>query len=170
MKGFLLLLFLLFPVGAVAEVPEGYDAIAKAYGIPPALFYAVALTESEGPGIGKPWPWTANVAGKGLYFASREALFEHLNGLLVQGKTNFDVGPAQVNWRWNGQLFNSLWEATDPYINLQTAASMIQEYYQASGSFEQAIGQYHAPNHPVRAEQYKSRVRQRLARVLSGRR
>ncbi len=170
MKAWVPVLILLLSSGAVAEVPEGYDSIAKAYGIPPALFYAVALTESEGPGIGKPWPWTANVAGKGLYFASRQALFDHLNALLVQGKTNFDVGPAQVNWRWNGKLFNSLWEATDPYINLQTAASMIQEYYRASGSFEQAIGQYHAPNNSRNAERYKARVRERLALVLSGRR
>ena len=129
MKGRLPLLMLLMPFSTVAEVPVGYQSIAEAYGIPPALFYSVALTESEGPGIGRPWPWTANVAGKGLYFESRQALYDHLNGLLQQGRTNFDVGPAQVNWRWNGKLFNSLWEATDPYINLQTAASMIQNYY-----------------------------------------
>ncbi|MEN8168118.1 MAG: hypothetical protein ABFR65_11660 [Pseudomonadota bacterium] len=170
MKGWLPLLILLMPLPAVGEVPEGYQSIAIAYGIPPALFYSVALTESEGPGIGRPWPWTANVAGKGLYFESRQALFDHLNGLLAQGETNFDVGPAQVNWRWNGKLFSSLWEATDPYINLETAAAMIQGYYLASGSFEKAIGQYHAPNHAGRAERYKSRVRERLALVLSGRR
>jgi hypothetical protein len=170
MKGVFPLLILFFPISAVAEVPQGYQVIANAYGIPPVLFYSLALTESEGPGIGKPWPWTANVAGKGLYFESRQALFDHLNGLLQQGKTNFDVGPAQVNWRFNGKLFDSLWEATDPYINLETAAAMIQGYYRESGSFEDAIGKYHAPNHPGRAEGYKSRVRQRLALVLSGRR
>ena len=170
MKRCLLLLILLSPLPLLAEVPPAYQDIAEAHGIPPALFYSMALTESEGPGIGKPWPWTANVAGQGLYFESRQALYDHLNAVLQQGQTNFDVGLAQVNWRWNGHRFDSLWAATDPYINLQTAAGIIQDYYQQSGSFEQAIGRYHAPNHPQRAEAYKSRVRQRLALVLSGRR
>jgi len=166
----LLMLLLLFPTCTIADVPKGYQAIGEAYGIPPVLLYSLALTESEAPGIARPWPWTANVAGKGLYFESRQALFDYLSELRERGRTNFDVGPAQVNWHWNGGLFNSLWDATDPYINLETAASMIRDYYLDSGSFEIAIGKYHAPNDPQRAERYKSRVRKKLALVLSGKR
>ena len=165
-----LLVCLLVSVSAIADVPKGYQAIGEAYGIPPALLYSVALTESEAPGIARPWPWTANVAGKGIYFESRQALFEHLNALHEEGKTNFDIGPAQVNWHWNGGLFDSLWDATDPYVNLETAASMLRDYYRDSGSFEIAVGKYHAPNNPQRAERYKSRVRKKLALVLSGKR
>ncbi len=165
-----LMLLLLIPMCAIADVPKGYQAIGEAYGIPPVLLYSLALTESEAPGIARPWPWTANVAGKGIYFDSRQALFDYLCELRERGRTNFDVGPAQVNWHWNGGLFNSLWDATDPYINLETAASMIRDYYQDSGSFEIAIGKYHAPNDSQRAERYKSRVRKKLALVLSGKR
>ena len=165
-----LMLLLLIPMCAIADVPKGYQAIGEAYGIPPVLLYSLALTESEAPGIARPWPWTANVAGKGIYFDSRQALFDYLSELRERGRTNFDVGPAQVNWHWNGGLFNSLWDATDPYINLETAASMIRDYYQDSGSFEIAIGKYHAPNDSQRAERYKSRVRKKLALVLSGKR
>ena len=166
----LLMLIVLFPIQTLADVPKGYQAIGETYGIPPALLYSVALTESEAPGIARPWPWTANVAGKGFYFESRQALYDYLSELQKNGRTNFDVGPAQVNWRWNGGLFDSLWEATDPYINLHTAAGMIRDYYRESGSYEVAIGKYHAPNDPQRAERYKSRVRKKLALVLSGRR
>ena len=63
-----------------------------------------------------------------------------------------------------------LWQATDPYVNLETAAAMIQGYYRETGSFDEAVGKYHAPNNPQSAERYKSRVRQRLALVESGRR
>ncbi len=170
MKAPLLLLCLWIPVYANAAVPQGYQRIGEAYGIPPELLYAVALTESEGPGIGKPWPWTANVAGEGYYFASRQALFDALNALQKRGETHFDVGPAQINWYWNGGLFDSLWEATDPYVNLQTAASLLQDYYQETGFFEAAVGRYHSPSDPLRAERYRNRVWQRLALVKSGRR
>ena len=166
----LALCLLLLPPLCLAEVPPGYRAVAEAYGIPPALFYAVALTESEAPGIGKPWPWTANVEGEGYYFESRQALYDHLNGLLQQGRTNFDVGPGQINWRWNAGLFDSLWQATDPYVNLEIAAAMIRGYYRETGSFDAAVGKYHAPNNPTNAARYQSRVRQRLALVESGRR
>jgi hypothetical protein len=110
------------------------------------------------------------VEGEGYYFESRLALYEHLNGLLKQGRTQFDVGPGQINWRWNGALFESLWQATDPYVNLEIAAAMIQGYYRETGSFDEAVGKYHAPNHPANAARYISRVRQRLARVERGRR
>lgn len=170
MKLPLLVMCLSIPVYANAVVPDGYQRIGEAYGIPPELLYAVALTESEAPGIAKPWPWTANVSGKGLYFVSRQALFDTLRGLQKRGQTNFDVGPAQINWYWNSVLFNSLWEATDPYVNLQTAASMLRDYYRESGSFEIAVGKYHAPNNKQRAERYRARVWQKLDLVKSGRR
>ena len=157
-------------LSAVAEVPQAYETIGESHGIPPVLFYALALTESEGPGLQRPWPWTANVNGQGLYFASREALYRYLDNLRGQGRTSFDIGPGQINWRWNGHRFASLWEATDPYTNLKTAAAMLQVYYRESGSLELAIGRYHAPNDPVRAGRYRERVRSRLALVLEGKR
>ena len=92
MKAPLLFLCLLIPLYANAAVPQGYQRIGEAYGIPPELLYAVALTESEAPGIGKPWPWTANVAGEGHYFASRQALFDALNELQKRGADPFRCG------------------------------------------------------------------------------
>jgi hypothetical protein len=149
-----------------AQVPWGYESVAQQYDVPGVILYSVALQESEGPGIGRPWPWTANVGGRGYYFDNREALYNFLLSLQAQGKSSFDIGLGQVNWYWNGSRFNSLWEATDPYINLQTAAAILREHYLETNSWPQAVGRYHSPGNPTRAASYIASVGRKLERVL----
>jgi hypothetical protein len=149
-----------------ADVPWGYESVAQNYDVPAVILYSVALQESEGPGIGRPWPWTANVGGRGYYFNSRENLYNFLRSLLNQGKSSFDIGLGQVNWYWNGSRFNSLWDATDPYINLHTAAAILREHYLETNSWPQAVGRYHSPGNAARAASYIAGVGRKLERIL----
>jgi hypothetical protein len=54
-------------------VPVGYQQVAREYGLPPALLYAVALTESgqscaQSKEQFRPWPWALNIDGEGALF------------------------------------------------------------------------------------------------------
>jgi len=166
----LIFIQILFPALVFADVPAGYSKVAREYSIPEILLYSVALQESEKPGTGRPWPWTINVGGKGIYFDSRTELFKYAEKLIERGITNFDIGLMQVNWRWNGQHFRSLWAATEPYTNLRTGAMIIRKYYRESRSYEVAIGKYHAPSNPENAKKYKELVRNKLALLVDGER
>jgi len=163
---FLLFLMALTTATAQAAVPWGYEAVAKEFEVPGEILYSVALQESEGPGIGRPWPWSANVQGRGYYFESREDLYRFLGSLMERGYKHFDIGLGQVNWHWNGRRFGSLWEATDPYANLRVAASILREHYRETRSWAWAVGRYHAPNNDARASSYIAGVGRKLARVL----
>ncbi len=170
MKRYSLFFFLWVVAGiAHADVPWGYASVAQEYGVPAEILYSVALQESEGPGIGRPWPWTANVKGKGFYFDNREELYSFLCSLLAQGHKSFDIGLGQVNWYWNGSRFASLWEATDPYVNLRTAAAILHEHYLETRSWALAVGRYHAPGNAGRASTYIASVGRKLERVLEER-
>jgi len=161
-------LFLTTPVAYADTVPAAYRVIAAEYSLPPMLLYSVAMTES---GIHKnnarlPWPWAANHAGKGIYFDTRQEAYAYLSQLLSQGKKNFDVGLMQVNWRWNHHVFETLWDALDPYTNLRGGASILRAQYRRLGSLEKAVGAYHSPGNAARANAYRERVRDNLATIL----
>ena len=75
------------PVWSDVSVPVGYRNVAEERGIPPALLYAVALTESAkkvgSPAVVRPWPWTLNIAGRGFFFDSRLAAWKVLTACLA---------------------------------------------------------------------------------------
>ncbi len=151
-----------------AEVPRGYIAIAKRAGVPSTLLYAVALNESRvktNRGRVIPWPWTMNHAGKGYYFASRKELYAEAQRLTAAGVRLFDLGPAQVNWRWHSERFESLWAATDPYVNLTTGAAILAEEYRRTGDWWTAVGRYHSPGNAGRAANYARNVRAKWERL-----
>ena len=160
---------LIAPVTHADVVPSAYRVIAAEYALPPVLLYSVAITES---GIRKnnnpwlPWPWTVNHGGKAIFFDSRQEAYAYLSQVLQKGKKNFDVGLMQINWRWNHHIFESLWDALDPYTNLRGGASIMRMQYHRLGSFEKAVGAYHSPGNPARASAYRERVRDNLAIIL----
>ncbi len=171
-----LLLVLLAPglalqAPAHASVPVGYQQVADAYDLPPEVLYAVALTESarqvDSTGNVRPWPWTLNVQGRGHFFDSRQeaeaALQEHFDA----GRRSIDIGLMQVNWRYHRQRLGSPQLALDPYHNLRVAAEILHHCHQSRQDWWAAVGCYHAPNSPQRADRYRARVRahwQRLTR------
>ena len=154
-----------------ASVPFGYQQVADAYDLPPEVLYAVALTESarqvDSTGNVRPWPWTLNVQGRGHFFDSRQeaeaALQEHFDA----GRRSIDIGLMQVNWRYHRQRLGSPQLALDPYHNLRVAAEILHHCHQSRQDWWAAVGCYHAPNSPQRADRYRARVRahwQRLTR------
>jgi len=151
-----------------AHVPPAYKNVGQRHNVPPALLFAIALTESKHARYHQPWPWTANVKGRSFYFQSRELLYRHLTRELSSGNTHFDVGPMQINWRWHAYRFDDdLWNATNPYLNLEAGARYLKELHRRFGSYNRAVGAYHTgPSNTSaargRAERYSRRVAQHL--------
>ncbi|HAT1683757.1 TPA: lytic transglycosylase domain-containing protein [Klebsiella oxytoca] len=147
-------------------VPAGYRQVALAHGVPPASLYAVALTESSRqlPRGVRPWPWTINVAGKGYRYATRLEAWSALQQFMTRHPLKrIDVGVAQVNLGWNGSRFRSTWEAFDPYINLNVAATVLRECRESTGDWLAAAGCYHHPAGGKPAARYRAIVRRHLA-------
>lgn len=157
------------PVGAHEAVPMGYQRIAAEYAIPQAIFYAVALTESgravEPHGTRRPWPWTLNVAGEGIYYATRLESWRALRGWLANGERSIDVGLMQVNWRYHRARLGDPWQALDPYHNLRVGAEILRECHATRQDWWDSVGCYHAPSHPVRAADYRRRVETQWRRI-----
>lgn len=169
-------LWLIGASSAVAgtDVPEAYVVAAQSHGVPPEVLYALASTESaitleNGR---RPWPWTLNVAGKGYYFESRDAACTALYQALGQTQV-IDVGIAQLNYRWQPQLFGAgnrfvdPCDALDPYANLDEAAKLLRSHFDDSGTDDWlvAAGRYHRPAGGAPAARYRRVVAANLARL-----
>ncbi len=163
-----MLLFLPSLSYAGGDTPRAYQQIANEYHIPPVLLYSIAMTESYRSDVARPWPWTINCNGTGRYFDSRTEAFNFVAAKLAKGIRNCDIGIMQVSWRWNKDVFESLWSAFDPYINIRAGAEILAGLYQKHGTYEVAVGAYHSPSNAARASAYRERVRSKLKRVLTG--
>jgi soluble lytic murein transglycosylase-like protein len=157
------------PVSAESVIPSGYRSVAETHGIPSALFYAVALAESgtrvDALGAMRPWPWTLNVQGDGRFYPSRRAATLAFEDALATGRTSVDVGLMQVSWRYHRRALGHVAGALDPYRNLDVAAAILTACHEMHRDWWAAVGCYHAPNDPARAERYSHRVK-RLWRGL----
>ncbi len=170
-----LLGFLLCGQVMALEVPPAYQTVAEAEGVPPALLYAIALTESGTPLDGRrvrPWPWTLNVAGNGERYPSRLAAWRALKRYLASGITRVDVGFMQVNWAFHHHRLADPWRALDPWFNLATGARILKEEYTRTADWLTAAGRYHAgaPTTPARrrrAAAYRRKVAAWLQRISS---
>ena len=128
---------------------------AEASGVPPAVLYGIAMTES---GLaGSPWPWTLNVAGEAQRYPSRRAAWLRLADLAAHGIGAIDIGLMQVNLHYHGFRFRSLWEALDPDINTAVAAAIVREEWSRRGTLAAAIARYHSPD-PEAGRVYLQRV------------
>ena len=158
------------PCRAETRIPPAYVNIAQAFGIPPVILYAVALTESGlrlTSGQVRPWPWTLHVNGQAERYTSQEAALQALQSHLTVGRRSLDIGLMQINWRWHQKALVSPRMALDPYHNLRTGARLLRDLYQKSGAWLVAIGRYHAPASTrqarARAKVYRARVSKQLA-------
>jgi len=150
-------------------VPPGNRLVAARNGIPPAIFYSVALAESgtriDALRLSRPWPWTLNVGGEGHFYPSRHAAAQALDVQLAQGRSSNDIGLMQVNWRYHQDRLTSPQGALDPYRNLQVAAEILADCFRGRHDWWAAVGCYHAPNDPARAAGYRDRVRRHWRRI-----
>jgi hypothetical protein len=144
------------------RIPEGYRTIATERGIPSAILYAIALTESatqiHSRKKYRPWPWTLNVAGQGYFFDTRIEVWQALTNWIRKGRRSIDIGLMQVNWRFHREKLGTPWQALDPYHNLRVGAAILQECYQARQDWWESVGCYHSPANRQRAERYRQRV------------
>ena len=154
-------------VGKAAEVPSVYRETARLYGIPPVLFYAMALQESGRTvrNVHRPWPWTLNVGGDAYYYDSQTEMWDALRGFVMEGRTNIGIGLLQVTYPYNGHVLSDVYSAIDPYMNLQMGALILLERYRESGDWWRAVGHYHSPGQrPAQIERalhYRESVQRR---------
>ncbi|WP_424942666.1 transglycosylase SLT domain-containing protein [Aliiroseovarius crassostreae] len=161
----LVIVKLLFPQPALAT--EGDDShvcdqiasLASAQtGVPLSVLKAISLTETGRTRGGKvrPWPWTVNMEGKGVWFDTEDEARAYVYKHFKRGARSFDVGCFQINYKWHHQNFSSLEEMFDPLANGLYAAKFLSELYQEKGNWKDAAGAYHSRT-PKFANRYKER-------------
>jgi len=150
-------------------IPSAYQLAARQEGVPPAVLYALALTESGvrlKQGI-RPWPWTLNIAGKGVYFRNQQAACLAIHQAIARhGEKRVDVGLGQINLGWHAGLFGRPCDALQPNRNLRHAARLLRGHFEHSGDWLVAAARYHRPAGGLPAQQYRQIFARQLARVL----
>ncbi|MGQ7245550.1 hypothetical protein ACUN9V_19080 [Salinicola sp. V024] len=154
------------------DIPSAYVVAAEDHGVPPEMLYAVASAESVVilDAGRRPWPWTLNVAGKSMRFGDRASACLALTDALETTQV-VDVGIAQLNVRWQPQLFGAgqrfadPCDGLDPYANLEEAAALIRRHFDDAGDWLIAAGRYHRPAGGRPAERYRGVVSDELVRL-----
>lgn len=131
-------------------------------GVPLSVLRAIALTETGRTKNGsfRPWPWTVNMEGKGVWFDTVEEARAYVARHHGRGARSYDVGCFQINYRWHGQHFASPEAMFDPDANAAYAARFLGELYAEFGDWSRAAGAYHS-----RTPQYANRYRARFDRI-----
>jgi soluble lytic murein transglycosylase-like protein len=152
-----------------AGVCERYmAAAARRHGVPLPVLYAVGRTES-GRG-GRLHPWTLNVRGRAVYAKSRGEALSIARSLAASGERLFDIGCMQINFRYHGGNFASLWEMLDPARNVDYAARFLKRLHRRLGSWTLAAARYHAgPNNDAAQKRYVCAVIRNLVETGFGR-
>ncbi|WP_420715467.1 transglycosylase SLT domain-containing protein [Cupriavidus sp. D39] len=140
--------------GGWACAPKAEAFAQMSARVDPRILASIAMSESAYRG--RPWPWTLNVAGRGMYFATREDAHAAINQLVSEKRCNFDVGIMQINWCYHGQRFASSWDALAPATNIRVAEAILSENLQRSGSAMKAVAWYHSAD-PSRGGPYLAR-------------
>ena len=142
------------------------------YHLPPALLVSIARAESGRPITSltdiRPWPWTIDADGSGLFLDSKAAAIAWLRQQALHHRF-VDVGCMQVDLHYHPDAFISLEEALDPVANADYAARLLLDLYrgEAGGSWDIAVGLFHSHTSLLAAE-YRDRVALIGADVLHG--
>ncbi len=134
--------------------------------LPSALLAAIGRVESgrldTRSGQVVPWPWAVNAAGVGHAFATAQQAIAYVTLLQAAGVRSIDVGCFQVNLLYHPGAFASLEQAFDPAANASYAASFLNRLHARSGSWQQAVSDYHSMT-PFAGASYRRRVLLSLA-------
>ncbi len=151
-------------VSAICDRAGSYAA-AKT-GVPLAVMRAITLTETGTriEGQYRPWPWTVNMEGKGIWFNAPDEALAYVNKHFTRGARSFDVGCFQINYRWHGKAFSSVEDMFDPRKNALYAAQFLRSLYQETGSWSKSAGAYHSRT-PKFANRYRARFDRIIARL-----
>lgn len=134
------------------------SVVSDQTGVPVSVLKAISLTETGRKRGGKtrPWPWTVNMEGKGVWFETEDEAKSFVFKHFKRGARSFDVGCFQINYKWHHQNFSSLEEMFDPLASGLYAASFLRELYDEKGNWDDAAGAYHSRTQKY-AEKYKAR-------------
>ena len=150
-------------------VPAAFKSVSHYHSVPARILYSIALTESQKRlpnGSVRPWPWTLNIDGQGVYFDTRDQMQQAALQAVRKGITNIDIGLMQINMQYHLHRAFSLKDLMRPEDNLNIAAEILHdEYRRCDGDWWCAVGAYHSPT-PDRAQRYTARVKRWYDRVL----
>lgn len=142
--------------------------------VDPYLLYAVALTESKrvdknGKSM-RPWPWSANIRGKGYFFDSREEAEKVVTEHLSRGVKNIDIGPLQVNVFWHGDKVKNPLDLFDLETSINVAADILSVAINSSPEdIAVGVGRYHNWKDKDLARKYGSQVLRYREAILRSR-
>lgn len=145
--------------GMAALCDQAAHRAARMSGVPLDILLAITRAETgrdHGQGV-QPWPWTLNQGGDGDWFDTPAEAMARAKEILETGEDNLDIGCFQLNVRWHGEGFVSLAEMFDPDRNALYAAGFLGDLYRESGSWTQAVQDYHSRT-PEFAERYLARI------------
>ncbi len=151
-----------FSEGDESHVCDQVASVASAQtGVPISVLKAISLTETGRKRGGKfrPWPWTVNMEGKGVWFDNEDEARAYVYKHFKRGARSFDVGCFQINYKWHHQNFSSLEEMFEPLANGIYAAKFLTELYEEKGNWKDAAGAYHS-----RTPKYANRYKERFAK------
>ncbi len=137
---------------------EGYimDAAAR-YGIPPAILYAVGLTETGRKGSLS--PYALNIEGRTVFARSAGDALMEFNKARREGKTLIDLGCMQINHHYHGDQFRSARDMLDPARNVDYAARFLKRLHGKHQTWSMAVARYHAgPDNDPAQKRYICRV------------
>ncbi|MDJ1008265.1 MAG: transglycosylase SLT domain-containing protein [Paracoccaceae bacterium] len=140
--------------------------VSRESGVPLSVLRAISLTEtgrSKG-GAFRPWPWTVNMEGKGVWFRTRAEAQDYVDAHFERGARSFDVGCFQINYKWHGAAFATIEEMFDPVANARYAARFLGELRAEFGDWSRAAGAYHSRT-PQVANRYRARFDRIRARL-----
>ena len=139
---------------------------AQRTGVPLSVLKAISLTETgrKRDGSVRPWPWTVNMEGKGLWFDTEDEARAYVYKEFKRGARSFDVGCFQINYKWHGKAFRSIDEMFDPIANAIYAARFLSSLHAETGSWGRAAGAYHSRT-PEFANRYQARFERFRASV-----
>lgn len=131
---------------------------ASVTGVPVSVLRAISLTETGRRRGGKfrPWPWTVNMEGKGVWFDTEDDARAYVYKNYKRGARSFDVGCFQLNYKWHGKAFASIEQMFDPQENANYAANFLKDLFAEMGNWSDAAGAYHSRT-PKYANKYKVR-------------
>ena len=170
-----LIWILALPVGALANTARiseicrtSAEQAAERVGIPVEVLHAISLTETGRTmgGTTRPWPWTVNMEGKGVWFDDPQEALDYARKHHARGARSFDVGCFQINYRWHGNAFQSIEHMFDPTSNAHYAARFLKSLHDEFGNWTKAAGAYHSRT-PKFARKYEARFERFLARATS---
>ena len=136
---------------------------SEATGVPFQLLQAIARTESGRRIDGRlsPWPWTANLSGRGYWFGDPHEALDQFAIWHQDGEDSFDIGCFQINTRWHGDAFASFEEMISPEGNALYAAQFLKSLHEEFDDWDEAVGAYHS-----RTDRHAKRYRLRVLSVL----